>query len=212
MLRVGEAGAARTADGAEIALQKARFRDRHAVKIAGFLEPSFLAKVQSWLRAATFAPKSHEGIGSELVCWNSPAADALLFVVNDPAVFKLITEVTGVGPIGCFLGRIYRMTAESAHHEFWHSDVGDHRLLALSVNLGEEPYRGGVTVLREQGKPATEQVLENTTPGDALLFRIDEALEHTLTDVEPGPPKTAWAGWFRSQPSFRDVLAGKAKL
>ena len=212
MIRVGETATLRTGDDAEVAALRAHFRERHAVRLPGFLEPTFLANLQSRLRAATFVPKSHDGIGHELVCWDSPAADALLFVLNDPGLLRLITELTGVGPIGCFIGRIYRMTAACAHHEAWHSDVGDHRLMALSVNLSEEPYRGGTTLLREQGRPETEQTLENTTPGDAVLFRIDPALEHCITDVEPGPPKTAWAGWFRSEPSFRDVLAGKSAL
>jgi len=212
MIRVGETATHRTGDAAEVAALRTRFRERHAVRLPGFLEPTFLAKLQSRLHAATFVPKSHDGIGHELVCWDSPAADALLFVLNDPGLFRLVTELTGVGPIGCFIGRIYRMTAAAAHHEAWHSDVGDHRLMALSVNLSEEPYRGGTTLLREQGRPETEQTLENTTPGDAVLFRIDPALEHCITDVEPGPPKTAWAGWFRSEPSFRDVLAGKSAL
>lgn len=210
MIRVGETAALRTAGDAEVARLKARFRDHHAVKLRGFLEPTFLSRIQSHLRAAAFTPKSHDGIGHELVCWDTPAADALLFVLNDPIIFSMITELTGVGPIGCFIGRIYRMPPGDAHHESWHSDVGDHRLLALSINLGEHPHRGGTTILREQARPDTEQPLENRTPGDALLFRISPTLEHTITDVEPGPPKTAWAGWFRSEPSFMDVLSRKA--
>jgi hypothetical protein len=210
MIRVGETRAVRTAGDAEVAALQARFRAHHAVKLPSFLEPSFLAKLQTHLHAATFTPKSHGDIGHELICLDSPAADALLFVLNDPGLFRLITELTGISPIGCFIGRIYRMTATTAHHESWHSDVGDHRLLALSINLSEAPYRGGTTVLREQACPDTERRLENLTPGDALLFRIDPALEHAITDVEPGPPKTAWAGWFRSAPSFREVLSKKA--
>jgi hypothetical protein len=181
MIRVGETGTIRTADDADVALLQARFRERHAVKIQGFLEATFLSRIQSRIRTAAFVPRSHEGIGRELVCLESPAADALLFVLNDPRLFHLITELTGIGPIGCFIGRVYRMTAADAHHELWHSDVGDHRLVALSINLGEEPYRGGTTILREQGRPETEQALENTTPGDALLFRIDPTLEHHIT-------------------------------
>jgi hypothetical protein len=210
MIRVGETGTIRTAADAEVALLRARFRERHAVKIPGFLEPTFLSRIQSRIHTATFVPRSHEGIGHDLVCLDSPAADALLFVLNDPRLCHMITELTGIGPIGCFIGRLYRMTAATAHHASWHSDVADHRLVALSINIGEEPYRGGTTILREQGRPDTEQPLENTTPGDALLFRIDPTLEHHVTDVEPGPPKTAWAGWFRSEPSFLDVLTGKA--
>lgn len=209
MIQVGETATLVTEDGAVEAALRERFRDEHAVKLRGFLEPGLLAKVQSHLREAVFVPKEHGGIGHELVCWDSPAADVLTFVLNDPRLFAWITSVTGVGPIGCFVGRVYRMTAADAHHETWHSDEGDHRLLALSVNVGEQPHRGGTTLLREQGRPETTRALDNTTPGDALLFRISATLEHAITDVAPGAVKTAWAGWFRSHPSFLDVLAGK---
>lgn len=212
MIQLDETRAVFKATPAELERAKEQFRRCHAVRLPGFLAPGFLAKILSQLKEATFAPKAHDGIGHELVCWDSPATDTLLFVHNDPHLFRLITELSGVGPIGCFLGRIYRMTAESAHHEAWHSDVGAFRLMALSINISDEPYQGGTTILREQGRPETEQRLDNPTPGDAILFRIDPTLEHAITDVEPGPPKTAWAGWFRSEPSFLDVLAGKAQF
>lgn len=209
MIHLGESAASVSADPAERALFEQRFRERHCVKLPGFLDQPLLHKLQAQLQTGTFVAKEHQGVGRELACWDSPAGDALLFLMNDPGLFRIVSDLTGIAPIGCFVGRVYRMTPAAAHHDSWHSDVGDHRLIALSVNLSEQPYRGGTLLLREQGRPETEQVLENTTPGDAVLFRIDPALEHAITDVEPGPPKTAWAGWFRSQPSFRDVLAGK---
>jgi len=209
MIHLGESAAVATAGAAERALYEQRFRERHQVKLPGFLDKRLLHKLQAQLRTATFVPKVHQGVGHELACWDSPAGDALLFLMNDPALFRLVQELTGTGPIGCFVGRIYRMIAVATAHESWHSDMSDHRLIALTVNLSEEPYRGGALVLREQDRPETEQILDNTTPGDAILFRVHPDLEHRITDVEPGPPKTAWAGWFRSEPSFRDVLAGK---
>lgn len=208
MIRVSES-ASTLVPSAEMAAGQAQFRERHHVKLPGFLETAFLRKVQSELRTVSFEMRTHEGIGRELTCWGTPAGDALLFVLNDPRLFEAITQLTGIGPIGCFIGRIYRMTSDGESHDSWHSDMGDHRLVGLSINLSEEPYRGGALVLREQGRPETEQVVENTVPGDALLFRIDPALEHRVADIEPGPPKTAYAGWFRSRPSFKDVLAGK---
>ena len=210
MIRVGERGAVLSASPAETDRAQADFQIRHHLRLPGFLDPALLHKLHSKIRASTFEEKVHGDIGRELVSWDSPAAATLLFLLNDPRLFDLVRQLTGAGPIGCFLGRIYRMTGSGAHHDKWHSDAVKDRLLALSVNLSEEPYRGGALVLREQGRPDTEQVLENTGPGDAILFRIDPALEHNITDVLPGPPKTAWAGWFCARPSFRDVLTGRA--
>jgi hypothetical protein len=212
MISVTEAGTACDASAEERALQRERFRRRSCLKIPGFLGAGLLQRTLAQLRHAAFVAKTHGDIGSELVCWDSPAGDALLFLMNDPRLLGLVQELTDVAPIACFLGRIYHMAPGAAHHASWHSDVGDHRLIGLTVNLSEEPYRGGALVLREQGRPETEQLLENTVPGDALLFRIAEGLEHCITGVLPGPPKTAWAGWFKSAPSFLDVLAGKAQF
>ncbi|MBK8252193.1 MAG: 2OG-Fe(II) oxygenase [Polyangiaceae bacterium] len=222
MICVSEKAALQTATAPEFQSARAAFDKQHYLHLPGFIHPTFLQQILSQLRTANFVPKSHHGIARELVCWDSPAADALQFVFNDPHLFALITELTGISPIGCYVGRIYRMAPSHAHHEDWHDDVGDHRLLALSVNLSEEPYQGGTTLLRTKiptnqqknptNLPTTVIQLPNPVPGDALLFRLRPDLEHTITDVLPGPPKTAWAGWFKSQPLFLDVLTRHSPL
>jgi hypothetical protein len=46
----------------------------------------------------------------------------------------------------------------------------------------------------------------NTGAGDALIFRISPHLQHRISDLEGAEPKTAFAGWFRSDlpECFRD--------
>ena len=44
--------------------------------------------------------------------------------------------------------------------------------------------------------------LANTGPGDAVLFRISEKLEHMVTAVEGDEPRTVFAGWFSRTPGF----------
>jgi hypothetical protein len=82
------------------------------------------------------------------------------------------------------------------------------RLVALSVNLNTAPYEGGVLSIREA---ATERILcelTNSGFGDAILFRIDERLQHRVSDVEGTVAKTALAGWFESAPDYRTLLMG----
>jgi len=197
---------------ADLAALKEHYQDNDFARLPGFLAPDFLREIQAELRAAPFIHKVHRGIGEELVCWDSKSGDKLQFVMNDPRLFAWINQITGCGYIGCFLGRIYRMSPGKAHHDSWHSDVGGHRLVAVSVNLSEEPYNGGTLILREGGRPETERRLPNVVPGDAVMFRLDPSLEHWISDVEPGPDKTAWAGWFRSEPTFLEVISGKKKF
>lgn len=188
------------------------YRDHDHVRLPGFVAPDFLREIQRELRTAPFLSKVHRGVGEDLVCWDSKSGDKLQFLSNDPALFAWVHKITGCGQIGNFLGRIYRMHPGGAHHDYWHSDVGDHRMVAMSVNLSEEPYQGGTLILRQAGRPETERRLLNIVPGDAVMFRLHPDLEHWITDVEPGPPKTAWAGWFRSEPTFLEVVSGKRKF
>lgn len=48
----------------------------------------------------------------------------------------------------------------------------------------------------------------NTGYGDAVIFEISEDLEHRVTEVEPGPDKTAFAGWFVRSPGRAAWLRG----
>jgi predicted 2-oxoglutarate/Fe(II)-dependent dioxygenase YbiX len=80
------------------------------------------------------------------------------------------------------------------------------RRVAMSVNLEPAPYEGGVLQIRRRENEAIIAEVENVGAGDAILFRIDAALQHRVTAVTSGV-KTAFAGWFRSAPSLRDDLA-----
>lgn len=35
--------------------------------------------------------------------------------------------------------------------------------------------------------------------GDALIFKVDHALEHRVTPLTAGGPRIVWAGWFIGQ-------------
>jgi len=97
------------------------------------------------------------------------------------------------------------MDDEGGNHESWHGDDDadaalNNRMVTLSVNLSSGTYDGGVLELRRRGSDRLLHRVANTGPGDAILFRIDDALEHRVTDVAGAVPKMAWAGWFQRQP------------
>jgi hypothetical protein len=52
----------------------------------------------------------------------------------------------------------------------------------------------------------------NTRPGDALLFAIDDGLEHCVTRVTGTAAKTAFAGWFGTTRDFLGTLAADPRL
>lgn len=179
------------------------------LKIRGLLDAPLLGRVLDAIDATPFYRRVHDGIGVELCAEPGTASSVLEFVLNDEALHAAVAELTDCGPIGCFEGRIYRIVPATEHHDSWHSDVGQDRLLALSINLGREPFEGGALRLRRADSPAIIGEVENRTPGDAVFFRIDPGLRHRVEAVSGTVPRTAYAGWFRARPDFRQLLAEK---
>ena len=132
---------------------------------------------------------------------------ALLLLLNNSQLFKIIEQIIGGGHIGCFRGRIYRFVPGAKNPLEWHTDLNGTRLVALTINLSTELYQGGVLRIRERNTKRLVCELTNSGFGDAILFRIDKRLEHSVSDVEGTVVKTALAGWFESEPDYRTLLA-----
>jgi hypothetical protein len=184
--------------------------DRHQwLKLPNLLDGPMLDYVQREISRATFVEVWHTSVTppSVDVCMTPNALSAMLeLLCNDPAVLGAIESATGCGPLVRFNGFVYRLTPDAGHHHNWHNDVLQGRRVAMSINLGPEPYDGGVLMIRERGTERVIAEVENTGAGDAVLFRIDPALQHRATPVTRGI-KTAFAGWFRSEQPLRASLA-----
>jgi hypothetical protein len=77
--------------------------------------------------------------------------------------------------------------------------------VALSINISKQSYEGGLLELKNLDNQVIESIA-NTVFGDAILFRLAGHLEHRRTVVRGNVPKTAIAGWFRSEPQFMDLI------
>jgi hypothetical protein len=185
------------------------FARLHSVKLDGLITGDLLREIQDELERGEFAERVHDSIGTELCLKPGPAFGMLMLMANDPGLLQVVDRITGCGTIGCFEGRVYRFVPESGHYDSWHSDVGHTRLIALSINLSRGPYEGGTFQLRPAASSEILRELPNLTPGDGLMFRIDPALRHRVTNVTGSVPKTAFAGWFRRAPSFGEMLGGR---
>jgi 2OG-Fe(II) oxygenase superfamily len=184
------------------------FRERNCAVIRGFLQPSLLDELLPRVERTGFRPRGHGNIGTEDSMEAGGPLASLLFAANDPRLFDFMRDVTGCGAIGCFDGRVYRLDPARGHGDSWHSDVGDNRLVAMSVNLTTERYEGGLLQIRDQRSGEVTAEVGGTELGDAVVFRIAEHLRHRVSQVEGDVPRVAFAGWFKSAPSFRSVLAG----
>jgi hypothetical protein len=106
------------APGAELAELRKEFDQRHAVVLPGLFGPDLLAEVQAALESAPFAARDYDGLAGELALEESvPLVARLLFLVNDPALFRAIEAITGIPSLVRFDGRIYRRIARPDHYD-----------------------------------------------------------------------------------------------
>lgn len=205
-----------TRGGARIALTddeaealRGEFASRHILRLPRLLDESLAATIESRLAGARFRTRMEGGLEIEGTLEEPALVDLFRFVLNDPALFALVDRLTSCGPIGCFTGRVYRRRASTRPGEQyypWHNDVADDRMIGLSINLGREPFQGGVLQVRDAATQAPITEIANTGYCDAVLFRISDALEHQVTPVEGGALRTVMAGWFRARPSYLDAF------
>lgn len=183
---------------AERAAWREEFRDRHIVRLPRLLHETLLAPIIDGIARGEFFEKVHPGVKVEHALRPNAAFGLLTFAANDRRLFEVVEEITGCTPIASFVGRVYRMEPAAGHHDAWHTDNADGRMVAMSVNLSSWRYAGGRLQLRARGTERPIAEVANTGLGDAIVFRIDERLEHRVTDVTGTAAKTAFAGWLKS--------------
>jgi hypothetical protein len=180
------------------------FRSAWHLRLPSLLDATTLAQVQAEVARQEFARYEHSGVGIELTQRASRAVHRLVFLLSDRRVLDLVARIARVPRLGSFRGRLYRMEAGADHHDDWHDDICDTRVVALTLNVGA-PHAGGTLLMRRKDDEHFIAI-PNTTPGDAVLFRLDESLQHRVTNVESDAPKTAFAGWFCVEPDFEAQL------
>lgn len=208
MIQITKSGAVVTASPAELQRLREEFECQRFVRLPEFLEPELLELVRQRIRQSEFYELVHKRIGSNKeLCMQQNSVDGLLhFLTNGRSLFQAVEAITGCEPLGCFQGRVYRFIPGLGHHDAWHSDLVEDRLLALSVNLSDEVYAGGVLQIRDRRSEQIISEAPNVGFGDAILFRLADFLQHRVTEVEGTAAKTAFAGWFKSRPDFLALL------
>lgn len=208
MIRIGRAGAISSGAAKHLERLRAQFNQQHYSRFPALLEPGLLDFIQLQIDRGEFYERIHEGIDSnkELCLGHNPASAALVLLVNCEELFHIIQDITQCDRIGCFEGRVYRVIPGHEHHDSWHDDLLDHRLVGMSINLGKEAYRGGILQIRDRKSGEIVTKVANVGIGDAIIFRLSHRLQHRITEVEGKASKTAFAGWFKAQPDFLSLL------
>ena len=212
MLRITKSGIVFSGSDEDLELARAEFEQHDWIRLPTLLDRELWNMLQQQLASSNLEEKT-----GSIYREHNVSDSALLLLLNNAQLFKIIEQITGCGHIGCFRGRTYRIVPGANPHDEinnyreiltgWHTDLNGTRRVALSINLNTEPYRGGVFRLRETKTRRMLCELINSGFGNAILFRIDERLEHHVSEVEGTVTKTAFSGWFESEPDYRTLLA-----
>lgn len=186
-----------------------QFRRYGYLKLPGLLEASLLRDVLALLDRTPFYERVHPGIGTEVCASPGAVTGALELLMNDPILRAYIADLTEVGPLGCYEGRVYRLDPKDGHYDSWHSDVGQDRQIALSINLSPRPFEGGRLQIRHADSEDILAEVDNPVTGDAVMFRVHPSMRHRVASVTGPNPRTAWAGWFRTEPQFSELLRAR---
>ena len=144
------------------------------------------------------------GISSKWVMKPNALGATLHWLLNDPELMRALGDIGGCDDVGFFSGRLYRLDPGSGQAFGWHDDRehDKQRRLAISVNLGTTSYSGGVLRIREKRARESVSEIPNVGPGDAVLFRVADHVEHAVTPVAGTVAKVAFNGWFRAGESY----------
>lgn len=186
---------------------RSEFARQNCVLLPQLIEPSLLEHLRRTVAAARLVTK-FEGDDAEqfgkvlFVPRTEPSLFVFHFLMNNRKLFHAVEKITQCLPIGNFVGRLHSSVPGGNHHIAWHGDNADHRLLGLTIALSSADYDGGVFQLRRKDSEEIICEVPRKQAGDAFVFRISPDLQHRLTLIESGGPRTVGVGWFRSQPDF----------
>lgn len=210
MIQITQAGLEWTNRAKELAGLTHQFSAVHCVRLERFLDARLTALVCERISGSQFRDELHAGVASDQGLTDEATTALLHLLVNDEDVLSAVREITGTSVAG-FSGRVYRMIPGAGHHDSWHSDATDDRMVGISINLSPGTYSGGLFQLR---RVQSEQILyevANIGPGDAILFRIDREFVHRVSPLEGTSAKIAFAGWFSPHAEFASMFKHAAK-
>lgn len=197
-IQLARDGAAIDSDPAAIAAARAQFDATHVLKLPAFIDAPLLADAQQHIAAGTFHSKVHEASGVEMCMEPNASVWLLRFLIVSADVLRFVEAITGTRELTSFFGRVYRLDPGTDQRHDWHDDLEDGRQLGFSLNLSTGPFEGGALQLRERDPEKITATVYNTTPGDAVIFRLHSNVQHRVHPITGTVPRTVFAGWFRS--------------
>ena len=207
MIQLSKRGLQRDVEPGEIERLRDEWRRDQFMRIPALFDADLLAFAHAGARAGEFAIVEHTASGREMGMTSNSLIGTLDFLMNAPELIRLAEDVTGCGHIGAFFGRIYRLMPGTDQGHDWHGDIQFGRQLGVSVNITEGVFTGGLLQLRDIASGRILSELSNTGPGDCVIFRLGEDIEHRVLPVTGDVMRQAYAGWFQRK-DYAKTLKG----
>lgn len=173
------------------------FSKHRAIACAGAIEPDLLAMLMQLCREGCFEPGEIEGLGHREVEKPQRAGPPISLALKRANLIDWIERVTACGPLESVQGRVVRALANNHDQLLWHDDLDDpQRRLAITINLSEHHYEGGLFELREKRTETLLATHHHLEPGTALIFDVGYDIEHRVLPVTSGGPRCIYTGWF----------------
>jgi len=181
-----------------------QFESNHFVGLGQIFSPALLQEIAQQVTDVPFVPMRHGSLGVDYNMRPGPTLAMLEYLVTDERIVHTVEDSIRVqrGSLDSFFGRVYKMLPKR-DADGYHSDVDlkNRRVVAISVNLTSEPYRGGRVLMRRQGRWRRFLVSEQLAFGEAAIFRLSSHLEHKVEKVHSGS-RTNLAGWLCAEPGW----------
>ncbi len=197
-IQLARNGAIVDSDVAAIAAARAEFDATHVLTLPAFIDAALLAEAQQHIATGTFHSKIHKASGVEMCMEPNAVVWLLRFLMVSADLLRAVEALTGVTELSSFFGRVYRLDPGTDQRHDWHDDLEDGRQLGFSLNVSTDRFEGGALQLRERDPERVTATVYNTTPGDAVIFRLHPNVQHQVHPITGTVPRTVFAGWFRS--------------
>jgi hypothetical protein len=154
-----------------IAEYRRNYTEKNWVVLPQVLDSSLLNRILFEMGKEQFHSFTHAGLGpnKELCLARGLTTSLIELALNSETVFDQVNAITGCGPIGSITGRVYRFEPDSDHSDSWHGDNALDRHVALSINLTERCYSGGVLEIRKRSTEDAVEAVIHPEFGDAIL-------------------------------------------
>ncbi|MEN2792100.1 2OG-Fe(II) oxygenase [Sphingomonas oligophenolica] len=174
------------------------FERHRAIAFSDMIDTAFFNQLLKLCSRAQFVADTATDIAQRQRETPGIAGDALALALKRPDLLRWLERATGCESLRSTFGRVTQIAPGAVHRLGWHDDLPEDptRRLAITINLSENAYEGGLFELRFK---KTRQLLarhRHEVPGSVLIFDVSDELEHRVWPITAGGPRRMFTGWF----------------